>query len=83
MAKAILGPPARAALSAPPHRLRTSTILAVLAFGFLALAGALGVDWGEGPAMVFGEVMGFFAPLAFVALAALIIYRIWKRAAHN
>jgi hypothetical protein len=81
MAKAVLSSPVPTALPASSHRLRTSAILAILAFGFLTLAGALGVDWGEGPAVVFGELIGFVAPLAFTVLAALIIYRIWKRAA--
>jgi hypothetical protein len=80
MAKAVLGPPAPATLPAPSHRLRTSAVTALLAFGVLVIVGALGVDWGEEPAMVCGELMGFVAPLAFAVLAALIIYRIWKRA---
>ncbi|HVY33340.1 MAG TPA: hypothetical protein VG960_02855 [Caulobacteraceae bacterium] len=63
------------------HRPRTSTALAVLAFTFLAVVGALGIDWREGPAMVFGEVMGIAAPVALIALAGLIIYRICNRSA--
>ncbi len=77
MAKAV-----SSSTTAPAHALRrprTSTVLAVLAFGFLALVGALGVDWREGAAMVFGEIMGIVAPVALVALAGLIIYRICNR----
>jgi hypothetical protein len=82
MAKAVLSTSTPAALPAS-QRPRTSTILAVLAFGFLALVGTLGVDWTEGPAMVFGELMGIIAPLALIGLACLIIYRICSRpAAH-
>ncbi len=77
MAKAVLSSSTSAVR--PSQRPRTSTILAVLAFGFLALVGALGVDWGEGPAMVFGELIGILAPLALVGLAVLIIYRICNR----
>jgi hypothetical protein len=78
MAKAVLSS-FTPAVARPSQRPRTSTILAVLAFGFLALVGALGVDWREGPAMVFGELMGILAPLALVGLACLIIHRICNR----
>jgi hypothetical protein len=82
MAKAVLSSSTPAVLPVS-QRPRTSTILAVLAFGFLALVGALGVDWAEGPAMVFGELMGILAPLALIGLACLIIYRICRRAADD
>ena len=78
MAKAVLTTSTPAALPVS-HRPRTSTILAVLAFGFLALVGVLGVDWTAGAAMVFGELIGIAAPLALVGLACLIIYRICNR----
>jgi hypothetical protein len=78
MAKAVLGSSTPAAVRSS-ERPRTSTILAVLVFCFLALVGVVGVDWGEGPAMVFGELMGIVAPLALVGLACLIIYRICHR----
>ena len=80
MAKAVLNSTAPASLPVS-QRPRTSTILAVMAFGFLAMVGALGVDWAEGPAMVFGELMGIAAPLALIGLACLIIYRICNRTA--
>jgi hypothetical protein len=51
-----------------------------LAFVFLAMVGALGVDWAEGPAMILGEVVGILAPVALIGLAGLIIYRICQRA---
>ncbi len=80
MAKAVLSSPTSHSGQAL-HRPRTSTVLAVLAFAFLAVVGDLGVDWREGPAMVFGEVMGIAAPVALIALAGLIIYRIGIRSA--
>jgi nitrate reductase gamma subunit len=43
----------------------------------------LGVDWTEGAAMVFGELMGIVAPLALIGLAGLIIYRICNRTADH
>ena len=78
MAKAVLGASTPAALSAV-HRPRTSSILAVLAFFFLAVVGALAVDWTEGAAMVFGELVGIAAPLALIGLAGLIIHRLCNR----
>jgi hypothetical protein len=74
MAKAVSSPTTASVQAV--RRPRTST---VLAFGFLALVSALGVDWREGPAMVFGEIMGIAAPVALVALAGLIIHRICNR----
>ena len=82
MAKAVLSSSTPAALPIS-HRPRTSTVLAVLAFGFLAVVSALGVDWTEGAAMVFGELIGIVAPLALIALACLIIYRICNRTADH
>jgi len=82
VAKAVLTTSTPAALPVS-HRPRTSTILAVLAFGFLALVGVLGVDWTAGAAMVFGELIGIAAPLALVGLACLIIYRICNRTADH
>lgn len=82
MAKAVLSSSTPAALPVA-QRPRTSSILAVLAFGFLALVSTLGVDWTAGPAMVFGELMGIAAPLALIGLAGLIIYRICQRAADD
>jgi hypothetical protein len=61
-------------------RPRTSSILAGLAFLFLATVGALGVDWAAGPAMILGEIAGIAAPIALIGLAGLIIYRISRRA---
>ena len=78
MAKAVLSS-APVASRPAQQRPRTSSILAVLAFVFLAAVGALGVDWGEGPAMILGELIGIVAPLALIALAGVIIYRIYKR----
>ena len=84
MAKAIVTPPVSRTAAAPAsHRPRISSVLAVIAFGFLAIVGAIGVDWTDGPAMVFGELMGILAPIALIGLAALIIYRIYKRASAN
>lgn len=82
MAKAVLGGSSPSALSGA-HRPRTSTILAVMAFVFLAVVGALGVDWTAGAAMVFGELIGIAAPLALIGLAALIIYRLCHRTADH
>ena len=79
MAKAVptSGPVASGAAVGRP---RTSTILAGLAFVFLAIVGSVGVDWAEGPAMILGEVVGLVAPVALIGLAGLIIYRIHQRA---
>ena len=77
MAKAIVTPPVSASVT--NGRPRISSVLAVIAFAFLAIVGALGVGWGDGPAMVFGELMGIVAPVAMIGLAGLIIYRICKR----
>ena len=79
MAKAIVTPPVSA--SATPRRPRISSVLAVIAFAFLALVGAIGVNWGDGPAMVFGELIGILAPMAMIGLAGLLIYRLCKRGA--
>ena len=83
MAKAIVTPPVSRTPAPASHRPRISSILAVIAFAFLAVVGAIGVDWGEGPAMVFGELIGILAPIALIGLAALLIYRIYKRASAN
>ena len=82
MAKAILTSSANVAPSTA-GRPRTSSILAGLAFVFLSAVGVLGVDWAEGPAMVVGELIGILAPVAFFALAGLIIYRLYRRGATN
>ena len=79
MAKVVVGPsgPALPALSS---RSRILGVLACTALAFLVLAAVLGVDWSEGPAMLLGELMGLVAPLAIVAVAALILYQAFRRA---
>ncbi|HUO21084.1 MAG TPA: hypothetical protein VMU59_01025 [Caulobacteraceae bacterium] len=80
MAKAVPTTTRPVATAAGVYRPRTSSILAGMAFLFLAIVGAVGVDWAEGPAMVLGEVAGIVAPVVLIGLAGLIIYRICQRA---
>jgi hypothetical protein len=78
MAKAV--PTASPAAPAAVARPRAAAILAGLAFVFLAVISALGVDWTEGPAMVLGEVAGIAVPVVLIGLAGVIIYRLCQRA---
>ena len=65
-------PMAKIAESDHAWRTRTALACGVVATGIVALT-ALNLDWSEGLAMAFGELIGVVAPLALLGLGVWAI----------